>query len=129
MTEPERCPCGTGLPYGECCGPLHDGGRAVTAEALMRSRFSAFARGDVAYLERTWHPRTRPRDLELDPELRWYRLDVLRTERGGLVDDDGVVEFRAYYRSPTGRGALHEVSRFVRERGAWLYVDGVVGRD
>lgn len=129
MTEPERCPCGTGLPYGECCGPLHDGGRAVTAEALMRSRFSAFARGDVAYLGRTWHPRTRPRDLELDADLRWYRLDVLRTERGGLLDDDGVVEFRAHYRSAAGRGALHEVSRFVRERGAWLYVDGVVGRD
>lgn len=125
---PERCPCGTGLPYAECCGPLHAGGRAVTAEALMRSRFSAFATGDVAYLTRTWHPRTRPRDLDLDPDLRWYRLDVLRTERGGLLDDDGVVEFRAHYRSPEGRGTLHEVSRFVRERGAWLYVDGVVGR-
>lgn len=90
----------------------------------MRSRFTAFARGDVEYLTRTWHPRTRPRDLELDPDLHWYRLDVLRTERGGLLDDDGVVEFRAYHRSLAGRGSMHEVSRFVREAGAWVYLDG-----
>lgn len=90
----------------------------------MRSRFSAFVRGDAAYLARTWHPRTRPGDLDLDPALGWYRLDVLRTERGGLLDDDGVVEFRAHYRSPAGPGSLHEVSRFVREASAWLYVDG-----
>ncbi|MCV2393113.1 YchJ family protein [Actinotalea sp. M2MS4P-6] len=122
--KPTRCPCGTGLPYAECCGPLHSGGRAASAEALMRSRFSAFALGDVAYLERTWHPSTRPADLSLDPELGWYRLDVLRTERGGLLDDAGVVEFRAYHRSPAGRGSMHEVSRFVRESGAWFYVDG-----
>ena len=92
----------------------------------MRSRFSAFAVGDVAYLEHTWHPRTRPDDLALDPDTRWYRLDVLRTERGGLLDDDGVVEFRAYHRSPGGKGSMHEVSRFVRESGQWLYLDGAV---
>ena len=92
----------------------------------MRSRFSAFAVGDIAYLRRTWHPGTRPRDLVLDPETRWYRLDVLRTERGGLLDADGIVEFRAHHRSPGGRGSLHEVSRFVREGGQWLYVDGAV---
>lgn len=92
----------------------------------MRSRFSAFATGDAAYLLRTWHRSTRPRSLELDPEDRWYRLDVLRTERGGLLDTDGVVEFRAYRRSPSGRDTLHEVSRFVREDRQWFYVDGAV---
>ena len=92
----------------------------------MRSRFSAFATGDTAYLLRTWHPSTRPSGLELDAEDRWYRLDVLRTERGGLLDTDGVVEFRAYRRSSAGRDALHEVSRFVREGREWLYVDGAV---
>lgn len=90
----------------------------------MRSRFSAFATADVAYLMRTWHPTTRPAHLDLDPELRWYRLDVLRTERGALLDTDGVVEFRAHYRAPTGPGSLHEVSRFVRDGGAWTYLDG-----
>lgn len=127
-----RCPCGTGLTYDECCGPWHAGGRAPTAEHLMRSRFSAFALGDAAYLLRTWHPSTRPATLELDPELRWYRLDVLRTERGGLLDREGVVEFRAHYRSPGGAGSQAEVSRFRREGGAggaggeWLYLDGRV---
>lgn len=125
MSDP-RCPCGTGLTYAECCGPFHQGGRAPTAGTLMRSRFSAFAVGDATYLLRTWHPSTRPHDVVLDPGTRWYRLDVLRTERGGLLDDDGVVEFRAHHRSADGRGALHEVSRFVREGGRWLYVDGVV---
>jgi SEC-C motif-containing protein len=90
----------------------------------MRSRFSAFAIRDAEYLTRTWHPTTRPTHLDLDPELRWYRLDVIRTDRGGLVDTGGVVEFRAHYRAPTGPGSVHEVSRFVREGGAWLYLDG-----
>lgn len=92
----------------------------------MRSRFSAFATGDAGYLLRTWHRSTRPQALDLDPEDSWYRLDVLRTERGGLLDTDGVVEFRAHRRSPSGRGTLHEVSRFRREDRQWFYVDGAV---
>src|SRR3712207_8451687 len=65
---PRRCPCGTGLPYAECCGRLHDGtATAGTAEQLMRSRDSAFAVGDPAYLLATWHPSTRPPSLDLDP--------------------------------------------------------------
>ncbi len=123
---PTACPCLSGMPYDECCGPLHRGeSTAATAEALMRSRFSAYALGDVAHVRRTWHPGTRPADLELDPELRWYRLDLLATSRGGLLDGSGTVEFRAYFRSPGGAGSQHEVSRFVREGGRWLYVDGV----
>ncbi|GAA4626469.1 MULTISPECIES: YchJ family protein [Cellulomonas] len=125
--DPSRCPCLSGLPYAECCGPLHAGRVAAgTAEQLMRSRYSAFAVGDADYLGRTWHPSTRPADLTPDPDLRWYRLDVVMTRAGGPTDDHGVVEFRAFYRHPDGPGSLHEVSRFVRERGAWLYVDGAV---
>ena len=92
----------------------------------MRSRFSAFARGDIPYLAATWHPSTRPPDLTLDPQVRWYRLDVLRTEHGGLLDPDGLVEFEARYRSPDGHGSMHEVSRFVRDDGRWVYLDGIV---
>lgn len=95
----------------------------------MRSRFSAFAVGDAAYLLRTWHPTTRPTDLEVDPDVRWYRLDVLATARGGLLDTTGTVEFRAYHRSPDGPGELHELSRFARDGGAggaWTYLDGDV---
>lgn len=89
----------------------------------MRSRFTAFALGDSAYLLRTWHVRTRPTTLKLDPEQRWYRLDVDRTVQGGIFDDQGIVAFRAYYRHTDGPGEQTEVSRFIREDGAWFYLD------
>jgi SEC-C motif-containing protein len=121
------CPCLTGLPYGECCAPLHRGDRqAATAEALMRSRYAAFAVGDDAYLRASWHPSTRPATLELDSDQRWLRLDVLAVAGGGIFDDAGTVEFVATYRHDGVRGQLREVSRFVREGGRWLYVDGDV---
>lgn len=82
MDDSDRCPCLSGETYGACCGPLHRGARtAATAEALMRSRYSAFAVGDARYLLATWHPSTRPSSLELDPDQVWRRLDVLATRR------------------------------------------------
>ena len=123
---PRRCPCGTGLPYAECCGPLHDGTTtAGTAEQLMRSRYSAFALGDPAYLLATWHTSTRPRTLELDPAVRWTGLDVLATTGGTLLAAEGTVEFRAHHLAGGSAGDQHERSRFVREDGAWRYLDGV----
>lgn len=120
-----RCPCLSGSPYDECCGPFHAGtADAPTAERLMRSRFSAYAVGDADYLLRSWHPTTRPRSLALDPELRWYRLDILATSRGGMLDTEGTVEFRAHYKTPDAAGSQHETSRFARHSGAWVYVDG-----
>ncbi|WP_213452289.1 YchJ family protein [Rhizomonospora bruguierae] len=116
------CPCGSGHGYDECCGALHGGAAAATAELLMRSRFSAFAVGDAEYLRRTWHPTTRPRRLDPDPGVRWTRLEVLATEGGGLFDRTGVVEFRAHYRENGRADALRERSTFVRENGAWTYV-------
>jgi len=92
----------------------------------MRSRYSAFSVGDARFLRATWHESTRPATLELDDDVRWVRLDVLATQAGGPFDDEGVVEFVAHHRGPDGRGALHERSRFVREGGRWLYVDGEV---
>ncbi|CAD5989793.1 protein of unknown function [Agreia sp. COWG] len=95
----------------------------------MRSRYSAFSVGDVFYLLRSWHPATRSRSLELDDDTRWLWLEIVRTEAGGERDEEGVVEFRAKYRvdAPGGRssGVQHEVSRFSRVDGAWVYVDGV----
>jgi len=122
---PRRCPCGTGLPYADCCGRLHDGSAtATTAEQLMRSRYSAFAVGDPAYLLATWHPSTRPPSLELDPTVRWTGLDVLATSDGGLLAAEGTVEFRAWYRHEGETGSQHEVSRFERVDGAWRYLEG-----
>ncbi|MET9580048.1 YchJ family protein [Streptomyces massasporeus] len=115
------CPCGLPQPYDACCGRFHSGGTAApTAEALMRSRYCAFVKGDVAYLLRTWHPRTRPGRLELDPGMRWTGLEVLGTSGGSAFHTTGTVEFRASYRG----GSLHELSRFERVDGAWVYVDG-----
>jgi SEC-C motif-containing protein len=120
------CPCWSGLPYADCCRPLHlDESAAATAEALMRSRFSAFAVGDADYLLRSWHSSTRPARLRLDPGQRWTRLEILGTERGGLFDPTGTVEFRAHYRRAGRPGALDERSRFVREDGRWVYLDAL----
>ncbi len=140
LDDDARCPCLSGDTYGSCCGRYHAGLRpgpdgaapgphAPTAEALMRSRYSAFAVGDAEYLRATWHPSTRPADLDLDDDVEWRRLDVVRTEAGGPFDTTGVVEFVAHHRSrtdPADRGRLHEVSRFVREDDRWSYVDGTV---
>jgi SEC-C motif domain protein len=92
----------------------------------MRARFSAFAVGDARYLLDTWHPSTRPETLDLDASTRWTRLDILSTSRGGMLDTEGTVEFRAHYRAAAGAGSQREVSRFVREGGRWYYLDGVV---
>ena len=123
---PRRCPCGTGLDYADCCGRLHDGtATAATAEQLMRSRYSAFALADAGYLLTTWHPRTRPTTLDLDARVRWTGLDVLATAGGSPLEAEGTVEFRAHYIVGGDVGAQHERSRFVREHGRWLYLDGV----
>lgn len=125
MSEAARCPCLSGLTYDGCCGTLHAGSaHAQTAEQLMRSRYSAFAVGDPAYLLATWHPSTRPKDLELDETIRWYRLDVRATTAGTPFDTSGTVEFEAFRKGPGGPGSQHEVSSFVREGGRWFYVDG-----
>ncbi|MFD5480330.1 YchJ family protein [Streptomyces hawaiiensis] len=115
------CPCGLPQAYEACCGRFHSGAAAApTAEALMRSRYCAFVKGDAGYLLRTWHPRTRPGTLELDPGMRWTGLEILGTGEGSAFHSSGTVEFRASYRG----GSLHERSRFERVDGAWVYVDG-----
>ena len=85
----------------------------------MRSRYAAYALGELAYLRQTWHPSTRPRRLDLDPSLVWTGLEVARAEEHG---DVGVVEFTARYAVDGSAGVMHEVSEFVRVGGRWLYV-------
>lgn len=129
MTEaPAICPCGSDRPYAACCGRWHAGPQnlqAPDAEALMRSRYSAFVLGLTDYLLATWHPSTRPATLPPnEPGLRWLGLQVQRHE--ARDDDHAVVVFVA--RSKLGGRAhrLQETSRFVREAGQWFYVDGDV---
>lgn len=120
------CPCNQGLAYAACCGRYHAGPlqlQAPDAPALMRSRYSAYVLGLNDYLLATWHPSTRPASLP-PPEagLRWLGLQLLHQQATGA--DDAVVEFVA--RSKLGGRAhrLHEASRFVREAGRWVYLDG-----
>jgi len=120
------CPCGSARGYDDCCGALHRGAPAPTAEALMRSRFSAFALGLREYLLASWHPSTRPGSLDLDADVVWRRLQLVDTVAGGPDDAEGVVEFRASYRDADGAGLLHERSRFIRVDGRWVYLDGEV---
>lgn len=118
------CDCGSGLAFEACCGPILAGDPAPTALALMRSRYTAFARGDVPHLLRSWHPDTRPAELELDDTV-WRRLQVVDVIQGGAEDEAGIVEFRASWRDGRGAGLLHERSRFVRVEGGWRYLDGM----
>ena len=90
----------------------------------MRSRYAAFALGLPDYLLATWHPRTRPATIDLDPALQWVLLEVTDTWRGGPGDTEGVVEFTAHHREGGRTGRLHERSRFTRRGGRWLYVEG-----
>ena len=125
------CPCGTGRLAESCCAPVHSGAvQAPTAEALMRSRYTAFVVGDVDHLLASWHPQTRPETLDLDPDTVFTRLRVLETVDGGESDETGTVAFRAHSRHDGERSTQTEVSRFVRaDDGSrrWLYLDGVDG--
>jgi SEC-C motif-containing protein len=121
------CVCLSGEEYLQCCGRFHDGeAEAATAEQLMRSRYSAFVLLDADYLRRTWHPDTVPSGLDPDPGMEWRRLDILSTSRGGPLDTEGTVEFKAHFLHVGERGIHHETSRFVRENRRWYYVDAVL---
>ncbi len=125
----EPCPCESGHPYTACCAPFLAGEEpAPTAEALMRSRYSAYTRRDAAYLLRTWHSSTRPAalDLEQDTGLRWLGLKITKCSAGGINDKSGTVEFAARYKTGGKAGRMREISRFVREQGEWYYLDGEV---
>ncbi len=129
------CPCGALSPrrqplaLRDCCGRYldhFDATPAPDAERLMRSRYSAFVLQRRDYLLATWHASTRPQTLDFEPDVRWLGLEV-RAHRV-LDADHAEVEFVARQRLPGGRAhRLHERSRFVREAGRWLYVDGDLG--
>ncbi len=122
-----RCPCrkkSESTVYADCCQPYHRGLRApATAVALMRSRYTAFALRDAPYLAATWHPATRPANIEFEPAQVWTLLQVLTASE---VGDRATVAFNARSRIGGRNHVLHEVSRFVREAGSWLYVEGVI---
>jgi SEC-C motif-containing protein len=131
MTDDTPCPCGSGREYLDCCGRLLERAEpAETAEQLMRSRYTAYTQGREDYLLHTWHPSTRPELLRLAEAsaVRWLGLRILRVEDGGTGDAEGRVEFVARHKLGGKASRLHEISRFVREDGQWLYLDGEIER-
>jgi SEC-C motif domain protein len=140
------CPCG-GPSLAACCGPYLAGAALPpTAEALMRSRYTAYTQRNEDYLRATWHPSTRPQDaiLDKDEQLRWLGLEIksalrLRQRKAELPDhpdsdrdsDRATVEFVARFKVGGRAHRLHEVSRFLREPDPalggmprWFYLDG-----
>ncbi len=130
MSDPSTCPCARvsaknqPLGYLACCGRYHGGGWvAPDAEALMRSRYSAFVLENAAYLLQTWHSSQRPAAVDFEPGVKWLGLQV---QNHTVIDAlHAEVTFVARQRDSTGRAIrLHECSRFVCEDGCWYYVDG-----
>ncbi|WP_062428370.1 YchJ family protein [Treponema endosymbiont of Eucomonympha sp.] len=133
------CPCGSGARYGECCAPLIAGTLpAPTAEALMRARYSAYAKREIPFLlatcdlsetGRDGKPRKAATDEKAtrrwSEESLWQGLKIIRTEKGGTGDSEGVVEFEATYTDKRGvRQTHHETASFKRLDGRWLFSNG-----
>ncbi|UCE89992.1 MAG: SEC-C domain-containing protein [Pseudomonadota bacterium] len=126
----EFCPCGSGQLYTDCCGRYLDGGeQPATAAQLMRSRYTAYVRGNESWLRTTWHPTTCPATLDPTAQgpVKWLGLKVVRVVDGSEADTQGIVEFVARYKVRGRAQRMHEVSRFRREQGRWFYVDGAPG--
>jgi SEC-C motif-containing protein len=126
----QECPCGSGQTFLRCCGPYIAGDTsAPTAEALMRSRYSAYVTGDIDYIAKTHDPasihefdREAARNWAINTE--WKGLEIVRTEDGSASDDTGTVEFIARFRTNDQEQTHHELSVFRREDKQWYYVDG-----
>lgn len=118
----EPCACGSGKTYLTCCGRLHSGAPAENAEALMRARYTAFARGNAAYLQKSWAAETRPLIMDLDPAQVWTGLTIHAHEATG--PDTATVQFTATWQKGDRKGRVTETSRFRREGADWVYIDG-----
>ncbi|MGB3613928.1 MAG: YchJ family protein [Elainellaceae cyanobacterium] len=124
------CPCGSGQLLANCCGPYLQGDApAPTAEALMRSRYTAYCTGTIDYLIATHHPTRRSlnsrRTLsDTANRVTWLGLRVIETRQGQPENKTGVVEFVAVYREGGSVAQLHERSQFLQQRGRWFYLEG-----
>jgi len=125
-----ECACHSGKKYEDCCGAYHRGKAfPKTAEGLMRSRYSAFAHGEIAYLRDTYHPSTKKEfdeksAAEWSKNSQWHGFDVKMTDQGLEKDDKGIVEFVARYSVKGEEYAHHEIAEFKKEQGKWYFVDG-----
>ncbi|WP_299436268.1 YchJ family metal-binding protein [uncultured Aquimarina sp.] len=126
-----KCYCGRQKAYDLCCGSIHkDSTIAFTAEDLMRSRYSAFVLANGDYLMKSHHSSTRPLKekksiVKWAKSVKWVKLEVLHTTKGSISDEDGAVEFKAFYFENGTLEVIHENSAFVKENGSWVYLGEV----
>jgi len=119
----QNCPCESGKQYKDCCQPyLEQSIDAPTAEALMRSRYSAFYLQNEAYLRYSWHPDTCPKNIHLNEHCRWLGLKIKKTVAGYENDETGEVEFVARSKTNGKASRLHENSHFGRFNNRWVYI-------
>jgi SEC-C motif-containing protein len=124
-----QCPCGADADFDACCGPIIAGTPALTAEAVMRSRFSAYVKGNIDYIENTHSKNVRDSFNRSAAEnmansVEWVSLEIRSTTEGGENDDIGTVEFQARFKQDGELQVHHELSNFRREEERWMYVDG-----
>ncbi|MGO8694903.1 MAG: YchJ family protein [Rectinemataceae bacterium] len=126
----DTCPCGSGHPYETCCRPIISGSAmAPTAETLMRSRYSAYAKGEIDFIVSSC-VRDESGEIDLEATRRWSEkstwlgLNIVSTDKGGNEDSTGTVEFIATYVLDGLRDSHHEISHFVKKDGGWLYESG-----
>ncbi|MEM7167903.1 MAG: YchJ family protein [Planctomycetota bacterium] len=125
-----KCPCTSNKVYAECCQPILDRTRpAMTAEELMRSRYTAYAKKKIEYLRESTAPESRKNFDEKSASdwatgSEWLGLDIVSTEAGTPMDTEGKVEFIARYKAGDNELEHHEYAEFRREGGVWYFVDG-----
>lgn len=126
--EVSICPCGRIKSYNDCCGAIHNNNKlAITAEDLMRSRYSAFVNGNGFYLNKSHHSLTRPTKKEgqevetWSKSVTWIELEVLSSTKGLEKDTSGTVEFNAFYLENGKVEVIYENSFFEKENGIWMY--------
>ena len=126
----KQCPCGSGLAYAECCEPYITGIRnAPTAEALMRSRYSAYAEHAIDYIVETCTLEEKDKidvtqTRNWSEKSKWLGLKILSTDKGGPEDTKGIVEFQALYETDGLRDNHHEKAEFIKQNGRWFYNEG-----
>ncbi|MCH5291743.1 MAG: YchJ family protein [Treponema sp.] len=132
-TNIEMCPCGSGRRYADCCGPVIAGTvKASTAEALMRARYSAYVAHEIDFIINTCEKSEEIAEIDRKATENWSRsstwhgLKILRTEKGGESDTEGVVEFEATYTQKGIRDVHHETGAFKKVDGEWLYSTGMI---
>lgn len=128
----KSCPCGNGDSYEECCYLIHkDLSKAITAQSLMQSRYTGFTKAMGDYLMDSHHSSTRPVSEKNDiinwaKSVEWVRLEILNITKGSANDNEGTVEFKAFFYTKNGVNkvldCIHENSKFVKENNLWMYL-------